>query len=95
MKISNLIYRCFFVFIAVTGFVSCEDDEELYPQLGDDPRNISEIVSEKKFNIGKQVFRIGIEDKFVNKYGSQQELFSHLGIDAKSIEKIILKKIKK
>ncbi len=46
MKISNLIYRCFFVFIAVTGFVSCEDDEELYPQLGDDPRNISEIVSE-------------------------------------------------
>ncbi len=56
---------------------------------------ISEIVSEKKFNIGKQVFRIGIEDKFVNKYGSQQELFSHLGIDAKSIEKIILKKIKK
>lgn len=30
----------------LTVLTSCKDDEELYPQLGDDPRNIGEIVSE-------------------------------------------------
>ena len=37
---------------------------------------------------------MGIEDKFVDRYGSQKELFSYLGIDAASIEKKILKIIK-
>ncbi len=55
---------------------------------------VSEIVSEKKFSTSKRVFRIGIEDKFVNRYGSQQELFAHLKIDAKAIKKTILKKLK-
>jgi len=55
---------------------------------------ISEIMSGNNFSISKQVFRIGIEDKFVDRYGSQQELFSYLGIDAASIEKKILKIIK-
>ena len=55
---------------------------------------ISEIISENNFSICKQVFRMGIEDKFVDRYGSQQELFSYLDIDAASIEKKILKIIK-
>ena len=54
---------------------------------------VSEVISENEFNINKQIVRIGIEDKFVNRYGSQQELFSYLKIDAKNIEKTILKKI--
>tara|TARA_B110000259_G_C14017483_1_gene401861 strand:+ start:90 stop:1016 length:927 start_codon:yes stop_codon:yes gene_type:complete len=54
---------------------------------------VSEVVSENEFNINKQIIRIGIEDKFVNRYGSQQELFSYLKINAKNIEKTILKKI--
>ena len=54
---------------------------------------VSEVISEIEFNINKQIIRIGIEDKFVNRYGSQQELFSYLKINAKNIEKTILKKI--
>jgi transketolase len=54
---------------------------------------VSEVISENEFNINKQIIRIGIEDKFVNRYGSQQELFSYLKINAKNIEKAILKKI--
>ena len=54
---------------------------------------VSEVISENEFNINKQIIRIGIEDKFVNRYGSQQELFSYLKINAKNIEKTILKKI--
>lgn len=29
----------------VTGFTACDNDDDLYPQLGDDPRNLSEILS--------------------------------------------------
>ena len=31
--------------LAVVSFVSCDKEEDLYPQLGDDPRNLSEIIS--------------------------------------------------
>ncbi|GHA41896.1 hypothetical protein GCM10007103_24000 [Salinimicrobium marinum] len=32
--------------VILAGFSSCEKDDDLYPQLGEDPRNISEILSE-------------------------------------------------
>jgi transketolase len=56
---------------------------------------VSEVISESKFENNKQIIRIGIKDKFVNRYGSQQELFSYLKIDSKNIEKTILKTINK
>ncbi|MCY2685541.1 glycan-binding surface protein [Salinimicrobium sp. TH3] len=31
--------------LAVVSFVSCDKEDDLYPQLGDDPRNLSEIIS--------------------------------------------------
>ena len=44
MKISKKIY--ILMLIALTFIISCDNDDELYPQLGDDPRNISEIIEE-------------------------------------------------
>ncbi|MCX2836614.1 glycan-binding surface protein [Salinimicrobium sp. MT39] len=40
VKINSLL-----ILLAVVGFVSCEKEDDLYPQLGDDPRNLSEIIS--------------------------------------------------
>ena len=40
VKINSLL-----ILLAVVGFVSCEKEDDLYPQLGDDPRNLSEIFS--------------------------------------------------
>lgn len=44
MKISKKIYLL--MLVALAFIVSCDDDDELYPLLGDDPRNISEIIEE-------------------------------------------------
>lgn len=44
MKISKLI-KVFFL-ATVAFFASCDEDDDLYPQLGNDPRSISEIISE-------------------------------------------------
>ncbi len=31
--------------LAIVGFASCDKDDDLYPQLGDDPRSLSEVIS--------------------------------------------------
>jgi len=54
---------------------------------------VSEIISESNGFYKKKVVRLGIENKFVNKYGTQKELFSYLKIDADNIEKKILKEL--
>ena len=43
MKLFRLHYL---LMLAVLSLISCDDDDDLYPQLGDDPRNINEIVSQ-------------------------------------------------
>ncbi|WP_373056530.1 fasciclin domain-containing protein [Zunongwangia sp. H14] len=44
MKIIKLQYLLLFAIVA--SLYSCDDDDELYPQLGEDPRNLNEILSE-------------------------------------------------
>ncbi|MGI0105758.1 glycan-binding surface protein [Salinimicrobium sp. WS361] len=41
----KLKIRSLLMLLAVVSFVSCDKDDDLYPQLGDDPRNLSEIIS--------------------------------------------------
>lgn len=41
----NRIYNLLMLAV-LTGLGACDKDDDLYPQLGEDPRNISEIISE-------------------------------------------------
>ncbi len=63
MKISKILYG--FLFIAVTSIVvvSCKDDDELYPQLGDNPKNIAEIASETPdlTSFSSAIFQAGLD----------------------------------
>lgn len=40
----KLYYLLLIVIIA--GFSACDNDDDIYPQLGDDPRNLSEVIEE-------------------------------------------------
>ena len=44
MKKNNIFYLL--MLLVLTGLSSCDKDDDLYPQLGDDPRNISEVVAQ-------------------------------------------------
>jgi uncharacterized surface protein with fasciclin (FAS1) repeats len=44
MKLNKIYYLLMLAFI--TSLSSCEDDDDLYPQLGEDPRNINEVLAE-------------------------------------------------
>src|SRR5690606_8300097 len=33
--------------LILTAFVGCKDDDDMYPQLGSDPKNITELISER------------------------------------------------
>ncbi|SNR31288.1 Uncaracterized surface protein containing fasciclin (FAS1) repeats [Lutibacter flavus] len=46
VKISKILYRYVFAFIALTFITSCDEDEVKYPLLGEEPRNLTEILSE-------------------------------------------------
>lgn len=46
MKLSKILYGLMFLSLSVVFFTSCKDDNELYPQLGADPKSITEIASE-------------------------------------------------
>ena len=47
LKPIEMIKKYYLVILAViAGLVSCDKDDEIYPQLGDDPRNLSEIIGE-------------------------------------------------
>ena len=47
LKHIEMIKKYYLVILAVVaGLASCDKDDEIYPQLGDDPRNLSEIISE-------------------------------------------------
>lgn len=52
--------------------------------------NILEILSDLHDINTPKVLRLGLPDHFVELYGSQQELFQHYGLDAKSISQKIL-----
>ena len=44
MRVFKIYYL---VMIAVlVSITSCKEDDDLYPQLGNDPRNLTEIISE-------------------------------------------------
>lgn len=45
-KILKHIYKYVFALLALTHLVSCEEDDNKYPQLGEDPRTITEIASD-------------------------------------------------
>jgi transketolase len=50
----------------------------------------SEIFSRSpKFN-GKQIYNYGVNDCFIHKYGSQEEIWEYLSLDSISIKNIIL-----
>ncbi|WP_053976222.1 glycan-binding surface protein [Mangrovimonas xylaniphaga] len=44
MKVSK-IYNTF-LFVALACFTACKDDDDQFPSLGNDPRSISEVISE-------------------------------------------------
>ncbi len=44
MKKSNIFYLL--MLLVLTGLSSCDKDEEMYPQLGNDPRNIAEVIEQ-------------------------------------------------
>ena len=46
MKISKTIYRLLFVAITVCALNSCDEDDEIFPQLNTSVKNITEITSE-------------------------------------------------
>lgn len=42
MKKNNIFYLL--MLLVLTGLSSCDKDDEIYPQLGDDPRNLTEVI---------------------------------------------------
>ncbi len=42
MKKNNIFYLL--ILLVLTGLSSCDKDDEIYPQLGDDPRNLTEVI---------------------------------------------------
>ena len=44
MKLYRIYY--FLLLAAVTSFTACDSDDDIYPQLGDDPRNLDQILSD-------------------------------------------------
>ena len=44
MKLSRIYYVVMLILLA--GVTSCNEDDDIYPQLGDDPRNLSQIVND-------------------------------------------------
>jgi|25_taG_2_1085351.scaffolds.fasta_scaffold01027_2 uncharacterized surface protein with fasciclin (FAS1) repeats len=42
MKKNNIFYLL--MLLVLTGLFSCDKDDEIYPQLGDDPRNLTEVI---------------------------------------------------
>ncbi|MDT0687172.1 fasciclin domain-containing protein [Autumnicola psychrophila] len=44
MKLNKIYYLL--ILAMITSLSSCEDDDDLYPQLGEDPRNINEVLAE-------------------------------------------------
>ena len=44
MKKNNIFYLI--MFLALTGLSSCDKDDDIYPQLGDDPRNLTQVIEE-------------------------------------------------
>ena len=52
---------------------------------------ILEFISDKMPDQLKKVRRIGLGDKFVHKYGSQDELFDYYGLNPKNLVKKVLK----
>jgi uncharacterized surface protein with fasciclin (FAS1) repeats len=46
VKISKILYKYMFAFIALTCITSCDEDEVKYPLLGEEPRNLTEILTE-------------------------------------------------
>lgn len=55
---------------------------------------ISEVISESKHKIKPRLVRLGIQDKFTNKYGHKHELYEYLHLDSHSLYKKIKKEIK-
>ncbi|WP_298245873.1 glycan-binding surface protein [uncultured Christiangramia sp.] len=44
MKLSRIYYVVMLILLA--GVTSCNEDDDIYPQLGDDPRNLTQIVND-------------------------------------------------
>ncbi|AVR44595.1 hypothetical protein C7S20_04565 [Christiangramia fulva] len=44
MKLSRIYYLL--ILLVLTSLSSCDDDDDIYPQLGDDPRNLTEIITQ-------------------------------------------------
>ena len=54
---------------------------------------VLETLNKKNSSDITKVNRIGINNTFVKKYGSQQDLLNHCGLSAKKIFAIVIKKI--
>lgn len=55
---------------------------------------ISEVIAESKTKTKPRLVKLGIQDKFTNKYGHKHELYEYLKLDAYSLKKIISKELK-
>lgn len=55
---------------------------------------VAEVISESKIESKPRLKRLGIQDKFTNKYGHKHELYEYLKLDSKNLVKIIKNEIK-
>src|SRR5660397_246610 len=44
MKLSRIY--CLLILVVMSSLTSCDKDDDIYPQLGEDPRNLDQIISD-------------------------------------------------
>ncbi len=61
MKLSRIY--CLLILAVVSSFTSCDKDDDIYPQLGEDPRNLDQIISEtpELSSLNQTLVQVGID----------------------------------
>lgn len=61
MKLSRIYYLL--ILAVVTSFTSCDNDDDIYPQLGEDPRNLDQIISDtpELSNLNQALLQVNLD----------------------------------
>ena len=54
---------------------------------------VLEVLNKFNYKNYEELIRLGIDNKFINKYGSQEDLLAYSNLSAKKIYEIIKKKL--